>query len=259
MSDAVKVPNAFKRNLREGRKQYGLWLSLDSPMATEIIAGSGYDWLLLDLEHNCIDLSSVVNHLRAAKGGTAEMMVRIPWNDPVVFKRLLDLGVRSFMVPLVQSADEARAAVAATRYPPHGMRGVAGNTRASSFNRITDYFEDTHANICIVVQIETLKAVEAIAEIGAVDGVDGLFIGPSDLAASMGLVGKNTLPQVKEVISKALGAIQKTGKAPGFLNFVPADARAWVQAGFQFIAVGADGAIVARRSEALLQEVKSTS
>lgn len=259
MADGLKTPNDFKRNLREGKKQYGLWLSLDSPMATEIVAGSGYDWLLLDLEHNCIDLSSVVNHLRAAKGGTAEVVVRLPWNDPVVFKRLLDLGVRSFMVPLVQSAEEAHAAVAATRYPPHGIRGAAANTRASSFNRITDYFENTHENICIVVQIETVRAVDAIAEIGAVDGVDGLFVGPSDLSASMGLAGKAALPQVKEMITKALGLIKKTGKAPGLLNFVPPDARSWVQAGFQFVAVGADGAIVARRSESLLQEIKSTS
>jgi len=259
MPEVQAVPNVFKHNLRERKKQYGLWLSLDSPMATEIVAGTGYDWLLLDLEHNCIDLSSVVHHLRAAKGGTAEVMVRLPWNDPVVFKRLLDLGVRSFMVPLVQSAEEARAAVAATRYPPLGMRGAAGNTRASNFNRITNYFENTHENICIVVQIETLKGVEAIGEIAAVDGIDGLFIGPSDLSASMGLVGKATLPQVKEMITKALGMILKIGKAPGLLNFVPADARAWLQAGFSFIAVGADGAIVARRSESLLQEVKSTS
>jgi 4-hydroxy-2-oxoheptanedioate aldolase len=251
------TPNVFKQNLRERKKQYGLWLSLDSPMATEIVAGAGYDWLLLDLEHNCIDLSSVVDHLRAAQGGTAELMVRLPWNDTVMFKRLLDAGVRSFMVPLVQTADEARAAVASTRYPPHGIRGAAGNTRASRFNRITNYFENTHENICIVVQIETVKGVEAIEDIAAVDGVDGLFIGPSDLSASMGLVGKATLPEVKEMIKKALGKILKTGKAPGILNFVPADARAWVEAGFSFIAVGADGAIVARRSESLLQEVKA--
>ena len=136
MPDAQALtPNLFKRNLAQGKKQLGLWLALDSPFATEILAGSGADWLLLDLEHSCIDLGQVVHHLRAAKGGTAEMLVRVPWNDAVLFKRLLDVGVRSFMVPMVQSAQEARAVVAATRYPPQGIRGAAGNTRASDPNR----------------------------------------------------------------------------------------------------------------------------
>jgi 4-hydroxy-2-oxoheptanedioate aldolase len=258
MAEAQQLTtNVFKRNLAAGTRQFGLWLALDSPIATEILAGSGYDWLLLDLEHTCTDLSNVAHHLRAARGGSAELVVRVPWNDPIVFKRLLDAGVRSFMVPMVQSADEARRAVAATRYPPHGIRGAAGNTRASNYSRIPSYFEHAHEQHCIVGQLESLKAIDAIAEIGAVDGMDALFIGPNDLAASMGLIGKTTLPQVTEKIGLALERIRATGKAPGILNFVPAEARSWFERGFSFIAVGGDAAIIARRSEALLQEIKS--
>jgi 4-hydroxy-2-oxoheptanedioate aldolase len=258
MSDGQPLtPNMFKRNLAAGKKQIGLWLSLDSPLSTEMVAGAGYDWLLLDLEHTAIDLSSVVHHLRAAKGGTAEMLVRIPWNEPVIFKRLLDVGVRSFMVPMVQSAEEARAAVSATRYPPHGIRSAAGNTRASNFNRITSYLDRCHEEQCIVTQIESTKAIDAIPGIGAVEGVDGLFIGPNDLSANMGMVGKFGHPAVQEKIALALERIQKTGKAPGILNFVPAEAKGFFKAGFQFIAVGADGALLARRSEALLQDIQS--
>lgn len=251
------TPNAFKRGLACGQKQLGLWLVLESPNATEIVAGAGYDWLLLDLEHTTIDIGQVVTHLRAAKGGSAEVVVRVPWNEPIIFKRLLDVGVRSFMVPMVQSAQEARAAVSATRYPPHGIRGVAGNTRASNYNRDANYFQRAHEQLCLIVQIESAKAVEAIEEIGGVDGIDALFIGPNDLAASIGLAGKSAAPEVKALIARAHEKMKGTGKGMGILNFVPADAIKLFQSGFTFIAVGSDAAIIARRSEALLQEVKS--
>jgi len=249
--------NHFKQNLATGKPQIGLWLALGSPTSTEIIAGSGYDWLLLDLEHTTIDVGTVLDHLRAAKGGTAEMVVRVPWNEPVIFKRLLDAGVRSFMVPMVQSAQEARAAVAATRYPPDGIRGAAGNTRASNFARNPTYMLHAHEEMCVIAQIETLRAVDAIGEIGAVNGIDGLFIGPNDLAASLGLVGRTTHAEVQQLIARALERMKATGKGSGILNFVPAEARGFLKDGFTFIAVGSDSAIVARRSEALLQEIKA--
>jgi 4-hydroxy-2-oxoheptanedioate aldolase len=252
------TPNYFKQNLAAGKQQIGLWLSLGSPTSTEIVAGSGYDWLLLDLEHTTIDIGQVTDHLRAAKGGTAEMVVRVPWNDPITFKRLLDAGVRSFMVPMVQSAHEARAAVAATRFPPGGIRGAAGNTRASNFARNPTYMQHAHEQQCLVAQIETIRAVDAIEEIGAVDGIDGLFVGPNDLAASIGYLGQTTHADVKELIARALAKMKSTGKGRGILNFVPAEARAFLGSGFTFIAVGSDGAIVARRSESLLQEIKTT-
>jgi 4-hydroxy-2-oxoheptanedioate aldolase len=243
-------PNQFKARLMQGKRQPGLWLTLESD-----VAGSGYDWLLLDMEHTSLDVSQVADHIRAARGGTAELVVRIPWNEPIVMKRLLDSGVRSFMIPFVQSATEARAAVAATRYPPHGIRGVSGNMRANAFARYTDYATRYHEEQCIIVQIESPVAVAAIGEIGAVEGVDGVFVGPNDLAANMGLFGQPGAAQVRAAIGDALTRIRSTGKAAGILNFNPAQARGLFNDGYSFIAVGSDTSILARRSEALLADV----
>jgi 4-hydroxy-2-oxoheptanedioate aldolase len=249
-------PNLFKRKLASRERQVGLWLAMDSLFATEIVAGAGYDWLLLDMEHTGVDVARVIDHLRAAAGGTAEVVVRIPWNEPVVIKRLLDVGARSIMVPFVQSAQEAQRAVAATRYAPHGgMRGTAGNTRSSRFNRITSYFDSYRDEQCIVAQIETPVAIEAIEAIGAVDGIDALFIGPNDLASAMGHLAKPGAPEVRQLIAHALPRIRATGKAAGILNFLPDEARAHFAQGFDFVAVGSDAAILARRSEALFAEV----
>lgn len=251
--------NHFKRKLQEGAKQPGLWLTLESTNSTEIVSGSGYDWLLLDMEHTTVDPSQVAEHIRAARGGTAELMVRVPWNEPVLVKRLLDTGVRTLMFPYVQSAAEARAAVAATRYPPHGVRGVSGNMRANSFARVKDYGQTYQREQCIVVQLESPQAIAAIEDIAAVDGVDALFIGPNDLAANMGLFGSPGAPEVKAVIAQALQRIKRTGKASGILNFDIPQARALFEAGFDFIAVISDMAILARRSEAILAELKATA
>ena len=248
-------PNLFKQGLRARKKQPGIWLTLESPNVTEIIAGAGYSWMLLDMEHTSLDLSQVADHIRAAQGGTAELMVRMPWNDSIMFKRLLDTGVRTFMVPYVQSAEEAQRAVAATRYPPQGIRGVSGTSRATAWGRIKEYAQKYQEAHCIVVQIESPVAIAAIPQIGAVDGVDGLFVGPNDLAASMGLFGKTGAPEVKAAIAQALRAIEATGKAPGILNFVPAESRELSKMGYDFIAVGGDTHMIARRSESLLAEM----
>lgn len=255
MSTATLPPNDFKRGLAEGRRQPGLWLTLESPNATEILAGSGYAWLLLDMEHTTLGIGQVADHVRAARGGTAELVVRVPWNEPIMMKRLLDAGVRSFMIPFVQGAEQARAAVAATRYPPHGIRGVSGNMRANGFARFKDYPERYHEEQCIVVQIESPEAAAAVPQIGAVDGVDGLFVGPNDLAANMGLFGKPGHPEVRAEIDRLAPSIAETGKAAGILNFDPAEARALFARGYSYIAVASDTAILARRSEALLAEV----
>lgn len=249
--------NLFKRRLASGAKQPGLWLTLESPNATEVLAGAGYDWLLLDMEHTTVDPSQIAGHVRAANGGTAELAVRIPWNEPIMVKRLLDAGVRTLMFPCVQSAAEAQAAVSATRYPPHGIRGVSGNMRANSFARVKDYPDAYQREQCVIVQLESLKAIAAIEEIGAVDGVDALFIGPNDLAATMGLFGKPGAPEVKAVIADAIQRISKTAKAAGILNYNIAEARALFKAGFAFIAVNSDTSILARQSEAILAQLKS--
>lgn len=248
------APNVFKQGLREGRKQPGLWLSLESPNATEVVAGSGFTWLMLDLEHSVLDLGDVVHHLRAARGGTAEVMVRVPWNEPIVVKRLLDAGVRTFMFPFVQSAEEARRAVAATRYPPHGIRGFAGNSRANNYARVPGYAEIGHEQQCVVVQVETSAAVANIAEIGAVEAVDAIFVGPNDLAANMGFLARSGAPEVHAAVAEALLAIKATGKAAGMLEYNVPVAKRLFDAGYDFVAVGSDLSILARRSEALLAE-----
>ncbi|HUH84163.1 MAG TPA: HpcH/HpaI aldolase/citrate lyase family protein, partial [Stellaceae bacterium] len=208
-------PNRFKRALAEKRPQIGLWLMLASPAATEVAAGAGFDWLLIDMEHSPNELPDIAHHLRAAEGGTAEPVVRVPWNDPVMVKRLLDIGARSLLFPFVQSAEEARRAVQATRYPPAGIRGFAGTTRANRYGRIPDYAKRAADEICVLVQCETRKAVAEIPAIAAVDGVDGIFIGPSDLAADMGHIADTQHPEVQAAILAAGKAIVAAGKAPG--------------------------------------------
>jgi 4-hydroxy-2-oxoheptanedioate aldolase len=254
--ESPRSGNAFKQRLASGQKQPGLWLGLDSPAATEILAGSGYAWLLLDLEHSCIDISAVPHHLRAATGGSAELVVRVPANEPVVFKRLLDAGVRSFMVPMVQSPEDARAAVAATRYPPQGIRGVAGMTRATRYGRTPDYMQRAHLDICIVAQLESAAAITDADRIGAVEGIDAVFVGPNDLAANIGKLGQPGCQEVQDLIEVALMKSRKIGSAAGILNFKPGDARDLFERGYSFIAVGSDAGILARRSEALLEELR---
>lgn len=240
--------NPFKQALAAQRRQTGLWLTTGSPAVTEIVAGAGFDWLLVDMEHSPNDLTTVVDHLRAAVGGTAEPVVRVPWNEPVMVKRLLDQGARSLMFPFVQSAEEARRAVAATRYPPAGIRGFAGTSRATGYGRRRDYAARAAEEICVVLQIETAEAVAQAGEIAAVEGVDGVFIGPNDLAANLGHLGQPGAAPVRELIAQALAAIRGAGKAAGLLNFVEASAKADYAAGFSFIAVSADAFILARET-----------
>src|SRR4029079_17799351 len=179
----------FKQAIRGGRPQIGLWASLCSNLAAEVIAGAGFDWILVDTEHSPNELPLVFSQLQALVGGTAAPVVRPAWNDMVLMKRLLDIGVQNFLVPYVQTPEEARAAVAATRYPPQGIRGVAVSHRANRYGRLKDYFKRANEEICVIVQIETRVALQNLEAIAAVDGVDALFIGPSDLAAASGHLG----------------------------------------------------------------------
>lgn len=249
-------PNRLKRALAVGQKQIGFWLTLASPNATEIAATAGFDWLLIDMEHSPNDLNDVIHHLRAAVGGTAEPVVRIPWNDPVTVKRVLDIGVRSLMFPYVQSVEEAKRAVASTRYPTAGIRGIAGTTRATVYGRVKDYVKSAAGEICVVVQAETPKAIDAGADIAKVEGVDCVFIGPNDLSASMGHIGNTGAPDVQAAISRGLERIRAGGKAAGILEFKEESARKYLAAGFQMIAVGGDGGMLARGTEALARAYK---
>ena len=248
----MDVPaNTFKRALKASKLQVGLWCSLSSHYATELVAGSGFDWILLDTEHSPNDLESVLQQLQAAAPYPTHPVVRVPWNDMVTIKRYLDIGAQSILIPYVQNAEEAKAAVAYTRYPPAGVRGVAGATRATRFGRAKDYAKRAHEEICVLVQVETQTALDQLEKIAAVDGVDGVFIGPADLHASLGYTGETNNPKVMPIIDDAIRRIRKAGKAPGILTGVEADARRWIDCGGLFVAVGADTGVLARGTEAL--------
>ncbi len=248
--------NAFKRALRAARAQIGLWSSLSSSYTVEVIAGAGYDWILLDMEHSPNDLESLLAQLQAAAAYPTTPVVRVPWNDMVTIKRVLDVGAQSLLIPYVCTADEAKAAVAATRYPPAGVRGVAGTTRASRFGRIPGYAKKAHEELCVLVQVETKAALDNVEAICAVEGVDGVFIGPADLHASLGYTGETANPTVLPLIEEAMRRIRRAGRAPGYLSPVEADARKMLAAGALFVAVGADVGLLARGAEALCAKFK---
>jgi 4-hydroxy-2-oxoheptanedioate aldolase len=243
--------NSFKRALKANKTQIGLWSSLSSNYSVEVLASAGYDWLLLDCEHSPNDLESLLTQLQACAPYPTTPIVRVPWNDMVNIKRVLDIGAQTLLVPYVCSAQEAQAAVAATRYPPTGVRGVAGTTRATRFGRVKDYAGRAHEEICVLVQVETKPALDQLEAICAVDGVDGVFIGPADLHASMGYPGETSNSAILPLIEEAMRRIRKAGKAPGYLSPVEADAKRMLGAGCVFCAVGADVGLLARGAEAL--------
>jgi 4-hydroxy-2-oxoheptanedioate aldolase len=253
----VELPrNAFKHALAEGRQQIGLWCSLSHHYALEAVAGAGFDWLLLDTEHSPNDLESLVPQLQAAAAYPTSAVVRVPWNDMVTIKRVLDIGAQSLLLPYVQNVEEARAAVAATRYPPQGVRGVAGTTRATRFGRVKDYARRASEEICLLVQVETREALGQIDAIAALDGIDGIFIGPADLHASMGHTGQTAEPSVVTQIEDALRRIRRAGKAPGILTADEALARRYIEAGSLFTAVGVDVSMLAREADKLAARFK---
>ena len=178
-------PNSFKRRLLAGERLIGCWCSLANPITTEVLGVAGFDWILLDGEHSPNDVISFIPQLMALKDSVSAPIVRPSWNNPVELKRLLDGGFYNFLIPFIESADEAKRAVAATRYPPQGFRGVSVSQRSNKFGSVKDYFTGINDQICVMVQIESRKGVEAVAEIAKVEGIDGVFVGPSDLAACL--------------------------------------------------------------------------
>lgn len=250
--------NPFKRAIHAGTQQIGLWCAVPSNYVSEILAGAGFDWLVLDTEHAPNELPNVFNQLQSMVGYATQPVVRVPWNDAVTLKRFLDIGTQSFLIPMVQDAEEARAAVAATRYPPDGIRGYAVASRATRFGRIGDYFTRYADEMCVLVQVETMEALEKVEEIAAVPGVDGIFIGPGDLSASMGLLHQPTHPKVVEAIEDGLKRITAAGNRGGVL--VVGDealARRYMAAGSVFTAVGVDAALFARSADALAKQYKA--
>ncbi len=249
--------NAFKQRLRTGEVLRGLWLTLASPTATEAISLIGYDWLLIDTEHSALEVADVQPLLQAASAGSSALAVRPAWNDKVLLKRVLDIGAQTVLIPFVQSAEEAAAAVSATRYPPHGIRGVAGATRASRFGLTTDYFSVANNEVCVLLQIETAASLEQIEAIAGVDGVDGLFIGPSDLAASMGHLGQPGHAEVQDALCSAAKRITRTGKAPGILATQSVDAVRYIDWGYRFVAGAVDLGLLLNGAKATLAAMKT--
>lgn len=249
--------NAFKAAIAASQVQIGIWSSLASNIGAEILSDSGFDWILLDTEHSPNDTPELVSQLQAVQRGTASPIVRPAWNDLVLIKRVLDVGPQTVLIPYVQTRDEAVAAVAACHYPPHGLRGVAGGARASRYGRVANYLQKADSEICVLVQVETRAALERLEEIAGVTGVDGVFIGPSDLSASFGLIGQPGHPAVQETIQRAGATIRKAGKAPGILTTSEEEARRYLDWGFLFVAVGVDTNLLVRAADGLAKRFKS--
>lgn len=249
-------PNPFKRCLAAGKPQIGLWCILSNNYTVEVLAGAGYDWLLIDTEHSPNELDMVFGQLQAVAPYPAHPVVRPAWNDPVLVKRLLDVGAQTLIIPYVQNAAEARLAVASTRYPPEGLRGVSGITRATRFGRVPGYGRRAHEELCVIVQVETREALANIEAIAAVEGVDGIFVGPADLAASFGHIGEQQHPEVQAAIEDAIVRIRAAGKAPGILFPDETKARRYLELGALFVAVGVDLTLLAREAERLAARFK---
>jgi len=251
MSQSTPV-NRFKVALREGPAQYGLWLALADAYAAEACATCGFDWLLIDGEHGPNDLRSTLAALQAVAPYASHPVVRIPEGQTALIKQVLELGAQTVLVPMVESAAQAAELARAMRYPPEGVRGVgSGLARSSRWNLYGDYLTAANAQVCLLVQVETVTAIAQLAEIVAVDGVDGVFIGPVDLSASMGLMGQPNHPQVRAVIEQAIATITAAGKAAGILCTDEALARHYAHLGARFVAIGVDTSLLTQSARAL--------
>ena len=247
--------NTFKQALQQQQAQIGLWVSMANPYSTEICAGAGFDWLLLDSEHAPNDLRSIMAQLQTIAAYSSHAICRVPTGDSTLIKQYLDLGVQSLLVPMVDTPEQARLLVQACRYPPDGFRGMAG-ARASRWGRYPNYAREANAQICLLVQAETQLALSNLDAIVATEGVDGVFIGPADLSASLGFVGNSGHPQVQGAIEDAIVRISRAGKAAGILTPDPALARRYLDLGATFVAVGLDTLMLVRGTSALVSQFK---
>lgn len=243
--------NKFKRKLLASQSQIGLWCGLPGSYTAEVVAPSGFDWLLFDTEHSPSDVLTVLPQLQAVAPYDVAPVVRPAFSDPVLIKRFLDIGVQTLLIPYVQNEQEAKAAVAAARYAPRGIRGVSALTRATRFGRVPNYPQSAEQEICLLLQIETREALDQLEAIAAVDGVDGIFIGPADLAASLGYPGQPGHPEVVSAIENAIERLKMVGRPSGILTADETFAARCISLGTLFTAVGVDVALLARGSEAL--------
>lgn len=249
--------NPFKQALREGRAQWGLWVGLADAYVAELLATTGCDWLLIDGEHAPNDLRSTLAQLQAVAPYPSHPIVRPPIGDMALIKQLLDIGAQTLLVPMVESAAQAAQVVAATRYPPRGVRGVGSAlARSSRWNQVEGYLQRADDELCVLVQVESASAMAQVAAIAAVEGVDGVFFGPADLSASMGHLGEPAHPAVQQAIVAGIAAVRAAGKAAGVLAADQALARRYADAGAQFVAVGVDASLLVRAARAQLAPFK---
>ncbi len=238
--------NHFKAALKEGRHQLGIWNTIGGNTVPELLAGAGFDWVLVDCEHAAIEAVEVLPALQAiGQHHQVSAVVRPAANDPTLFKRLLDMGAQTLLVPYVQTAAEAVAAVRAMRYGPNGIRGMAGMTRATRYGRVEDYFTTAEDELCLILQVETEEGLNNLEAIATTEGVDGIFIGPADLSASLGYPGETDHPNVREAIDAALERLEALGVPGGIMSLDPPDARGFIESGSRFTAVGVDLVLMA--------------
>ncbi len=248
--------NPFTHAIAKGEKQVGLWVSLTSPYAAEVIAHSGYDWAVIDMEHSPNEYTSTLGQLQAFSDSKTVAIVRPEWNNPVIVKRLMDLGAPGLIFPMINSVEEAELAVASTRYPPRGIRGVAGATRATKFGRLTDYVSRVDDETTVIIQLETADAIAQAEDIAAVDGVSGIFFGPADIAADIGKLGQPMHPDVWDLIKTAAQKLIAKGVPVGTLVLDADFAATLLNEGFTFVACGMDVSVLAKGVDALLASVQ---
>lgn len=250
--------NPFKQALAEGKRQIGCWMSFAEPSVAEIMGTCGFDWLVVDGEHAPNDIRSIRDQLTALAASPSHPVVRVPVGEDWIIKQALDAGAQTVLVPIVESADQARQLVRACRYPPTGVRGVGATAaRATMFGSISEYIQTADQEICLLVQVENRAGIAALDEILTVDGVDGVFIGPADLSTDMGFQGNSAAPEVRAVIADAIQRIRAAGKAPGILGTTDEATQAYLDMGAQFVAVGLDVMLLANSARRLSAQWKS--
>ena len=249
--------NRFKQALREGRPQIGLWVAVADAYVAEMLATTGFDWLLIDGEHAPNDLRSTLGQLQALAAYPAHAVVRPVQGDTALIKQVLEIGAQTLLVPMVETAEQAAQVVAATRYPPHGVRGVGSAiARSARWNTVGDYLHRANDQMCVLVQVESARAIGNLAAIAAVEGVDGVFFGPADLSASMGHLGNASHPDVVNTITAGIAVVRAAGKAPGILATDPQQARHWLALGALFVAVGVDTMLLMAAARSLAASFK---
>ncbi|TKI03052.1 2-dehydro-3-deoxyglucarate aldolase [Martelella alba] len=254
--DTPLLPNRFRQRLLQGETLIGCWCALANPITTEVLGLAGFDWLVLDGEHAPNDVTTFIPQLMALNGGHSAPVVRPPTNEPVIIKRLLDIGFYNFLIPFVESREQAERAVSSTRYPPAGVRGVSVAHRNNNYGTVPEYFAQINDNITVLVQIESQEGVDNIDAIAAVDGVDGIFVGPGDLSAALGYLGQPNHPDVQRVIRHIFERTAAQGKPSGILAPAEADARRYLEWGSRFVAVGSDLGVFRAGTQALRDKFK---